>query len=78
MSLHDLQVKYFDDNFYEHIEMFTPNDRLIMGKHFVFTKQKDKYIKLLEHSHVTESQLKNLIPKQIRHNFYRSKKNQFP
>ena len=62
MSLHDLQVKYFDDNFHEHIEMFTPNDRLIMGKHFVFTKQKDKYIKLLEHSHVTESQLKKLDP----------------
>jgi putative transposase len=56
-ALHKVQIEYFVQNFEQNLTSFSPNDRLILAKHFKATKQLDKLKLLIEHSHKSEVKL---------------------
>jgi hypothetical protein len=57
MKVHELQVLFYCDRFYEFVDNFSPSDRLVIAKRLSFLNEKEKLKTLIRSSHKSETEL---------------------
>ena len=61
MQLHDLQVLFYCEHFFEFVDKFSPSDRLVIAKKLSFLKEYEKLNALIRSSHTSEKELRKYV-----------------
>lgn len=61
MELHDLQLDYYCNHLDEYLHLFSPNDRIIVGRKLCLRGEFDKMKRLVRSSHIGETDLRNML-----------------
>ena len=61
MELQDVQVNYYCDHLDEYLTLFSPSDRLVVGRKLCFRGEFEKMKRLVRSSHVGETDLRSML-----------------